>query len=786
MSSITALLKNAASIREQIENFKDAQAAFDYKYSGFTDEAFATYQDRLQSRIDNLSATSSVSNASKALSLSSTLEDARKSNMSSNITRLNIQMMAGNASTSDKLALVISQAQTAQSIGDMTLYQHLEEQAYSLSQQQQKEELDAQVASATLAQVNGALSQLGMGSGSQISGSSNNADWVQQIRTAAQKYGVDPKAALAVASAEGLGGGVGDGGTSFGPFQLHIGGALPAGKDRAWAESAEGIDYAMSRIAGVAKGLTGQAAVEAIVNKFERPANPTGEVSRAMQAYGGNFTGPLTSAQAAIASGNYTISDLAQAGKEQLDQLQQGYVSAAHNLEDNLKQFNLDFAKVGKNGQQTSIDKFVKNVAPALEKLGVALPVGAKPNYGDLLGGIYKGLNKIYGNAAIAASAFNPQAAEDYTQKANSYATGEAKIPTNVKGINGGTKDMNLFDLQELAHALANPGTAVRYMQTAAGGVVEKPQAGLQYAVKQANGVAGPGVEPAYSANPYQSPQSQYRAPVDQPNAYVSAPLDLTTTLNGLHLQFRPSQNGYAQQGHTVQVTDKTADFIKKVAKPGTVLQVWMSPQGLQFEGQPSGGFSGSSVFTVTRDGSGKSALYEEGPNGSRLVGGEYGYNWLKPNNNDSKTTGSGHSSGFLGHLFDAIKGSAGNLTLASIYGNGNIGSTISAANKTAYDIQQAKIAEQNRIAAQAMLAQQAAALPTITVNNPPPPPAPIPIYRPPALAPIAINRAPAQPVAPRTFNPQPAPAPVQKPSSRPLQGGSFNLLTSGGGGIRL
>lgn len=111
-------------------------------------------------------------------------------------------------------------------------------------------------------------------------------DWVNLIRQLARKYGVDPRAALAVASAEGLGGGVGDQGTSFGPFQLHRGGALPSGRDRAWAESPEGIDYALRQIAGVAKGLQGRPAIESIVRRFERPADPSGEIERAWGAYG--------------------------------------------------------------------------------------------------------------------------------------------------------------------------------------------------------------------------------------------------------------------------------------------------------------------------------------------------------------------------------------------------------------------------------------------------------------------------------------------------------------------
>lgn len=108
------------------------------------------------------------------------------------------------------------------------------------------------------------------------------------VTRAARKYGVDPAAALAVATAEGgvRFGAVGDGGTSFGPFQLHVGGALPHGKDASWANSQAGIDYAIQQMSGSAKGLKGRAAVAAIVNKFERPAAPGPEIQRAMGQYG--------------------------------------------------------------------------------------------------------------------------------------------------------------------------------------------------------------------------------------------------------------------------------------------------------------------------------------------------------------------------------------------------------------------------------------------------------------------------------------------------------------------
>jgi hypothetical protein len=113
-------------------------------------------------------------------------------------------------------------------------------------------------------------------------------DYVTAIHTSASKQNLDIPAVMAVAAAEGLGGGVGDGGTSFGPFQLHVGGALPPGKDQAWAESPAGIDYAVQQIAKVAKGKSGQDAIAAIVNSFERPADPNGEIQKALAIYNGS------------------------------------------------------------------------------------------------------------------------------------------------------------------------------------------------------------------------------------------------------------------------------------------------------------------------------------------------------------------------------------------------------------------------------------------------------------------------------------------------------------------
>ena len=119
------------------------------------------------------------------------------------------------------------------------------------------------------------------------------------IRRLAPRYGIDPVAAIAVALGEGglqnRANDIGDqaGGGSYGPFQLYAQGALPS-KYRSnsqladqWAWSPEGIKYALSRMqAAGAGGLTGPAAVNTIVRKFERPRYPDKSVAAALARLG--------------------------------------------------------------------------------------------------------------------------------------------------------------------------------------------------------------------------------------------------------------------------------------------------------------------------------------------------------------------------------------------------------------------------------------------------------------------------------------------------------------------
>lgn len=114
------------------------------------------------------------------------------------------------------------------------------------------------------------------------------------VYKAAPHYGIDPAAALAVSTQEGGGGGIGDNGTSFGPWQLHAGGALPSTEyhgpyspvTQAWAWSTSGVNYALRHMGGVCRGLKSYAAVSCIVARFERSAVVARETAGAWRAYG--------------------------------------------------------------------------------------------------------------------------------------------------------------------------------------------------------------------------------------------------------------------------------------------------------------------------------------------------------------------------------------------------------------------------------------------------------------------------------------------------------------------
>lgn len=178
----------------------------------------------------------------------------------------------------------------------------------------------------------------------------------QAIVAAARKYGVDARAALAVAMGEGgiKFGAVGDSGTSFGPFQLHIGGASPfsdPAKAAQFANSIAGIEYAIRKMAETgARGKSGIDAINAIVRNFERPLDPDSSVRNAVARYAtiptaiGNAVasaGPIvgTAVQGQLAQIAAKVKEVApKIGLEKARGIVAGFLQAAPTLTQQIKQ----------------------------------------------------------------------------------------------------------------------------------------------------------------------------------------------------------------------------------------------------------------------------------------------------------------------------------------------------------------------------------------------------------------------------------------------------------------
>lgn len=150
-TSASSLIRSSQSIQSEINTYNDSLAAYQYELSPKTDDDLAEYQGYLNGRITNLQNTGSVTDASKALTLTRTLTDATRSNVSSNIQRENIDMMSGNATLQDKYDAIVNQYTRATAIGDLSLAQQLESQAYSVSQSIQYQQQQAAQAGQTLA-----------------------------------------------------------------------------------------------------------------------------------------------------------------------------------------------------------------------------------------------------------------------------------------------------------------------------------------------------------------------------------------------------------------------------------------------------------------------------------------------------------------------------------------------------------------------------------------------------------------------------------------------------------
>lgn len=144
---------------------------------------------------------------------------------------------------------------------------------------------------------------------------------IQAIQAAAKKHGIrDWRALAAVSHAEsGLNpSSMGDGGTSYGLFQLHRGGALgnmPHSQAQQYLDAYKNADFAARQIRKLGiHGLTGKDAISAFVSQFERPANPAGEIERAYKWYQGQGEGLVPAAPVTTDPGATTPMDTGSGG----------------------------------------------------------------------------------------------------------------------------------------------------------------------------------------------------------------------------------------------------------------------------------------------------------------------------------------------------------------------------------------------------------------------------------------------------------------------------------------
>lgn len=151
--SVSSLIKSASSLASANQTFADNQAAFDFEQNVIVDPegAWETYSNYLNGRISNLTAIGGPTNGSKAISLTNTLQSAQSKMTSTEITQENIQVMAGNATPTDKYNLIGNEYTRAVANGDLSLAQSLMSQSYSLSQTIQDQQQTSDAAAATLA-----------------------------------------------------------------------------------------------------------------------------------------------------------------------------------------------------------------------------------------------------------------------------------------------------------------------------------------------------------------------------------------------------------------------------------------------------------------------------------------------------------------------------------------------------------------------------------------------------------------------------------------------------------
>lgn len=157
----SALVKSAASLASQVNDYQDKLQALQWSASAQTPDDWASYQAYLDRRIGTLNGTGSLSNASKALSLTSTMQSAQRSYVSNQIQVSAINILEGNGTLTDKQGAVADFYEQAVNNQDLSLAQNLRQQYDSINQQIQYETQQAATASQTLQRAQSAAIKAG-------------------------------------------------------------------------------------------------------------------------------------------------------------------------------------------------------------------------------------------------------------------------------------------------------------------------------------------------------------------------------------------------------------------------------------------------------------------------------------------------------------------------------------------------------------------------------------------------------------------------------------------------
>jgi cell wall-associated NlpC family hydrolase len=175
---------------------------------------------------------------------------------------------------------------------------------------------------------------------------------------------------------------IGDGGTSYGLFQLHRnGGALGSMSDaqaRRYLDPRLNTTFALDHLKGIVNNrMTTAQAVDAISRRFERPANPSGEIAHALEWLRGNQTSTPLSGQPSLGG---ALPAGGGAGGSPMDSAMTGAITGA---KANATLLHLPFIKLPDIGGQipfrATVDQNVNPTSvPAPSELGSAITAAAK------------------------------------------------------------------------------------------------------------------------------------------------------------------------------------------------------------------------------------------------------------------------------------------------------------------------------------------------------------------------------------------------------------------------